>query len=490
MVDSALNPLLELLSATLLTTPEPGSVPRLGELWDSSWQMVLACYGLIVVAAGVLVMTYEMLQTQWTVRELLPRLVAGFVAGAMSMLVATHAIRAANSLAAAIGGDGLDPSSAAAALEQLASTATSPGSGIFAILLLNVLTVTITVLLITYVVRVAITLTLIVAAPLALMCHGLPHTESIARWWWRAFGACLAIQVVQSLVLVTALRVFLSPGGFVLFAPTQTGIVNLLVALALMMILVKIPFWLLSALKLGYGRSMAGSLLKGFIAYKTFGLIRGSGARTATALTSRHHQLGASPRRAGPVGESDPYARVRATRDGQLMLPLPSGRRTKSVRSQQISRVTASAATPSSTSRQPKPARGRQLSLPLWAPEPPPPGGRDGQYQLPITVARVPAPRRDKPPKPTAPSHRGQLAFDFDPDPFKGNRPASSGQYRLPLEVRRVAARPTAAAPPPPSVPPPPVAGPPRRAGRQLALPLPNLPVTSRARRRSGGSRK
>lgn len=492
VVDSALNPLLGLLSHTLLSTPDPGSLPRVGELWSSSWQMVLACYGLIVVAAGVLVMTYEMLQTRWTVRELVPRLVTGFVAGAMSMLIATQAISWANALATAIGGDALDPNSAAAALTEL--TATSPGSGLFAILLLNVLTVTITVLLITYVVRVAITIVLIVAAPLALMCHGLPHTEPIARWWWRAFGACLAIQVVQSLVLVTALRVFLSPGGFVFFAPTQTGIVNILVALALMTILVKIPFWLLSALKIGPGHSMAGSLIKGFIAYKTFGLIKG-------------HSSGPTPRRAPPrppsgmrssgtaSGEADPYTRVRATRDGQLMLPLPGVRRAKSARSQQPHTV-PTAASPSQQRGQPNQRRGRQLSLPLWAPEPTPPVGRDGQYRLPITVARVPAVRRATPPSPAAPSHRGQLAFDFDPDPFKGNRALRSGQYPLPLEVRRGSATtpPTRSAPPPrgASLPastppsPPPAARPP---GRQLRLPLPNLPVTSRARR-SGGPKK
>ena len=56
LVESALNPLLDLLSQTLLTTPEPGDLPRVGELWDSSWQLMLAIYGLLVMAAGVLLM--------------------------------------------------------------------------------------------------------------------------------------------------------------------------------------------------------------------------------------------------------------------------------------------------------------------------------------------------------------------------------------------------------------------------------------------------
>lgn len=64
-------------------------------------------------------------------------------------------------------------------------------------------------LLVTYVVRVALTVILIAGAPLALMGHALPQTDGIARWWWKAFGGVLAIQIAQSLALVTAIRLFL-----------------------------------------------------------------------------------------------------------------------------------------------------------------------------------------------------------------------------------------------------------------------------------------
>ena len=56
MVTAALNPLLELLSKTLLTTPTPASLPRIGELWTNSWQILLACYALLILIAGMLVM--------------------------------------------------------------------------------------------------------------------------------------------------------------------------------------------------------------------------------------------------------------------------------------------------------------------------------------------------------------------------------------------------------------------------------------------------
>ncbi|GAB2694518.1 hypothetical protein [Nocardia thraciensis] len=506
LVDSALNPLLDLLSRTLLTTPEPGELPRVGELWQSSWQLVLAMYGLLVMAAGVLLMVRETLQDRWSPRELAPRLVVGFLAGAMSMVIATQAIRFANAFAYALAGDGVDSDSATTALRELADT--GPASAIFLILLKVALEVLLLLLLIAYVIRVAITVILVVAAPLALMCHALPGLDQVARWWWRAFAACLAIQVVQSLVLVTSVRVFLTPGGWNMFGPNADGIVNLIIGLALVGVLVKTPFWLLGALRINQGRSFAGSIARGYLTYKTFGLLRG-GEKAATAALSRGKSrqtaVGASP----PRPEPDPYARApRATRDGQLMLPL------KGVRSVKRQQPPPPPATP------PKPAAdragGEQLMLPLpqWHRVdlgPKPRLGRDGQYRLPITVTRVPKTRHPaarpvtapRPgvgaaPVPPPPRRGRQLALDFrttdtDPDPYTTVRPMRDGQYPLPIPVRRRVKAPpptppaAGAAPPPP--PTPPVS---RPSGRQLHLPLPDLPVKRRRRPSDpprGGSR-
>jgi hypothetical protein len=82
----------------------------------------------------------------------------------------------------------------------------------------------------------------------------------------------LIIQVGQSLVLIVGLRVLLSDGGFTVFGPTPDNLMNLIIAGALLWILVKIPSWVMQRVQLGGGRSFLGSLVRGFIAYKTFGL--------------------------------------------------------------------------------------------------------------------------------------------------------------------------------------------------------------------------
>ncbi|WP_280489264.1 conjugal transfer protein TrbL family protein [Nocardia carnea] len=539
LVESALNPLLDLLSQTLLTTPEPGDLPRVGELWDSSWQLMLAIYGLLVMAAGVLLMVRETLQTRYSVQDLAPRIVVGFLAGAMSLLIATQAIRFANALATAVAGDGLDPGSAGAALRELATitaarglVSPAAGAGIFVILLEVALVVLLVILLITYVIRVAITIILVVAAPLALMCHVLPGLDAVARWWWRSFAACLAIQVVQSLVLVTALRVFLTPGGWEFFGPNADGLVSLIIGLALMAVLIKVPFWLLSSMRIGTGggRSMIGSLARGYVAYKTFGMLKGgekavaSAVRrpTSTAAAPGHtvRPVQARPRRsrppAVPAAGSDPYARTRATRDGQLILPLEGVRRVRPTPAASTppqpagatssTRTAPSGVTPAATTTGRKPSRGRQLAFDFTPPDPYKGirANHRGQYPLPIPVTRVrpgspsvpakrpapgPATRPTPPPASPPRTRRGtQLAFEFDPpDPYEGNRPLRSGQYRLPLPVPRV--RPTERTNPPP----PPVASVPPSppSGRQLHLPLPDLPVRRRARRspRGGNTR-
>ncbi|HEY3481554.1 MAG TPA: hypothetical protein VGL02_21880, partial [Streptomyces sp.] len=135
-----------------------------------------------------------------------------------------------------------------------------------------------------YAVRVVITLILIATGPLFLMCHGLPHTDGIAWWWWKATGATLAIQVAQSLVLIGTVRTFLT-GGVHLFGSTLSALGMLIAAIALFYILFKIPFWFLSAAKIGNGRSLLGSLVKTYIAAKTFGMVAGKSGRSGKAST-------------------------------------------------------------------------------------------------------------------------------------------------------------------------------------------------------------
>jgi hypothetical protein len=249
----------------------------------------------------------------------------------------------------------------------------------------------------------------------------------------------------------------------------MNGLVNLLVAIALVYILFKIPFWVLSSIRGGRGRGLIGSLVKGYLAYKTFGLLSGRGGG-GTSPRTRPSRGGSHGGRGGsPNADADP----RTTASGQYVLPL-SVRRTHP----RAKPKPASGPAPKRPTGQ-----GRQLALPLgddW-PENKPVLGRDGQYRLPLDVQRAPR-TTPPPPSPTGTDPRGrrprgtQLELPFDP--YKGNRPTRSGQYPLPLDgVRRV---PRPASPPTPSTPP-------ATRGRRVVQPeLPFDPFKGNRPTRSG----
>lgn len=510
LVVSALTPLLNLLGRTLLTTPTPDQLPRVGELWESGRQFTIAAYVLLVIIAGITVMVHETAQTRYGIKEIAPRVVIGFLAANLSLLVCGQAIRFANAASAAALGDGIDPNSAATTLSTLIASPLAGTDGLFLILLGLVLGGMLVALLVGYVVRVALTVCLVVAAAPAVACYGTPWTEGVARWWGRAFLGVLAIEVVQSVALVSAVRVFFAPGGWTAFGPNADGLVNLIVALALVYILIKIPFWVLHQVRAGGGRSFVGSLVRGFIAYKAFGLMRGRGARPGRSGRtpsgtggSAYGLAGPGPGRPGPGGGAagagtrprprpaggggggasrggggagGPYARVLADADGQTRLPLGRLRRGRlPAYGPPPSASGSTAASPSTraSSARRRAVRGRQLRLPLdgqW-PEDRPVLQADGQYRLPITVTRVRRPRpaagraggtggagRPAPPARTPAAARAagrQLGPPLDP--YAGLRPERRGQYRIPFDgIRRTprapasppTASPTTASPP------------------------------------------
>ena len=322
-----LNPGLELLSQTLLATPTPQQIPGLAGLWNSSWQIVLGGYTVLVLLGGMIVMGYQSVQTRYGLREIAPRMLAGFLAGALSLLGCGIAIELANALSAAVLADGVDPVDGAAALRQLiggsltaATPGPVPGTGLLIVGLIA--GAVLQLLLLVYVVRVAITVILIAGAPLALMLHALPQTDGIARWWWRAFAGCLAIQVAQSLTLAVTVKVFLTPDGVAggLFGARAPGSdwARTLVVLALLIMLWRIPFWILHAVRGGgSGRSLIGSIVRTAILIKTAGLIGGRGGAIARLLAG-----GGRARRPGfPPGPTGAGARGPRPRPG----PGPAG---------------------------------------------------------------------------------------------------------------------------------------------------------------------
>jgi len=243
LVTGALDPILTLLGHTLLATPNVTAQSRVGQLWRMTEGIADAFLVLFVLVGGAIVMGHETLQTRTALKDVLPRIVVAGIAVNASLSLAGLVISTADALSQAVLGQGVDPSQAAVVLRQLVLGSLASG-GIFEVLIGGVVAALAMVVLATYVIRLGVVILLVVAAPICLVCHALPQTEGLAKLWWRAFFGALAVQVAQSLVLITALRVFLASGGPANLGIASTGgLVDLLVSASLCWVLVKIPGW-------------------------------------------------------------------------------------------------------------------------------------------------------------------------------------------------------------------------------------------------------
>jgi len=147
LVIAALNPLLNLVSRTLLTTPDPRSLPPIGALWNNSWQLLLASYAILVLIGGIVVMAYETTQTRYSIKEIAPRVVVGFLAATVSLPLTGMAVQVANTLVVAVMGGGADTTSVGVTVRNLVLNSLS--GGIFNIFVGIVLAGVIVALLVT-----------------------------------------------------------------------------------------------------------------------------------------------------------------------------------------------------------------------------------------------------------------------------------------------------------------------------------------------------
>jgi hypothetical protein len=273
LVVSAAGPGLDLLSTSVLATPNvaaPGS--RAAELWWVSAGLANTAYVLLVVIGGALLVGHETVQTRYSVKEIAPRLVLGFVAANTSLLLAGRGIELANALSRALLGQGVDPAHVTDQIRQLA-LAPLDQNGIFGILAVGVVAILALVVVATYVIRVAMVVVLVAGAPLLLSCHALPQTEGLARGWWRGMAACLGVQVGQSLLLISAVRVFFAADRPSVFGLSQHAqIVDLIVVACLLWLLVRLPVWAGRAALDGGRRSRVVGLVKSLVLYR---MVRG-----------------------------------------------------------------------------------------------------------------------------------------------------------------------------------------------------------------------
>ena len=239
------------LGRTVFATPDIASNGRVVDLWRLAIAIADALLLLFMLVGAGIVMTGSNLAAQTTAKEMLPRLVLGAGAGAVSLLLMHQMTQLSNALSQAMLGAGLDGGSISGRLMEMIGFAalSNPFLALFA---LAVVVLAILVL-VAYVVRVAALVVLATGAPLMLATHALPQSEGLARTWWRAVFALMCVPVIQSMLIAAMFRVFLSGDGL-LGIPLGNGLIDLLVIGCLLYLLYKITF-----LAIRYSFSAAGA---------------------------------------------------------------------------------------------------------------------------------------------------------------------------------------------------------------------------------------
>ncbi|WP_026416978.1 conjugal transfer protein TrbL family protein [Actinomadura oligospora] len=225
----------------LIQTPEFARFPRVQAAWRQSLWIADACFVLLLVAGGLLLMGHETVQTSYSVKDVAPRLVVAFVTAEFSSEIVEQPVHFANALARALAGPGVNPDAAAKVLADRLGHHLRSGA-VFLVILVLVAAFLACILAATYAIRVMVLMVLLVGAPLALACHALPQTEAIARVWWRILVAVLLTQVVQSLVFLIAVEVLFTPDGSRAFSDNGQ-FWDMVLVICLLYVLVRVPVW-------------------------------------------------------------------------------------------------------------------------------------------------------------------------------------------------------------------------------------------------------
>jgi hypothetical protein len=238
--------LLSLMTARFFVSPDVTVLPQVQQLAGWSLAVVDGVYVLAVTAAGLMQFTGGV-EARFQVKDLLPRLVFGFVAANFGVEVCRLLIEAANAVTGSLAGEAAAGTDLVEHVRDQMQPVQPNGATLLLVTVIGVVVVVLFVqLLIGWITRIAVLVVLAGLAPVALACHGLPHTQPAAVLWWRGLAGCLTIPALQAVFLTLGAGLLTGPAPVIpqllqLRDPSAMQVANLLVALCVLLVAVRIP---------------------------------------------------------------------------------------------------------------------------------------------------------------------------------------------------------------------------------------------------------
>ncbi|WP_144120951.1 conjugal transfer protein TrbL family protein [Catellatospora sichuanensis] len=271
-----LSSLLDLLGASVFTSPDVTVLPQVQQVTATSVGVVNTCFVVAVLAAGAMTMAGGVVQVRHSISELGSRLVVAFIGANFAAPLCSGLIELANAITGAMTAGSIWAPQSLTTLRDLITAAQADLSGTTAFLftvVLVLIAVLAGLLMCQWIVRVGILIVLAAIAPVALACHGLPGTDGAARAWWRSLLAALGTQVLQAVSLHLCVQVLVGDGTKMLArgaAGRQLSVLHLFVVLVLLWGTARIPGLMRQFVTRGGGGPRLGSYL-----FKTVVLHRG-----------------------------------------------------------------------------------------------------------------------------------------------------------------------------------------------------------------------
>ncbi|RKF23646.1 conjugal transfer protein TrbL family protein [Micromonospora globbae] len=242
---ATLDALFGVISTALLVTPNVTGLPQVQALTGRSVLVVDTVFILVFMAAGVLTMTAGGSEnSRYTVKDLVPRLIVGFVAAHFSQLWCGTLIDLANALTGALTTPSGDSDGALQAIRTHIDAGQDKTAALLFVICVAIIAVLLAATAFSVIVRFAVVLVLTAAAPLALACHALPQTDPVARLWWRSYLGVLAVPVVQGFTLYAGQWMLTDPQHLlpVLGLPAEPGgVLNLFVVMVMLWTTLRVP---------------------------------------------------------------------------------------------------------------------------------------------------------------------------------------------------------------------------------------------------------
>ncbi len=231
-----LAPALSAVGQLLFATPAFDQIPEVEALWSLVRNTADALFLLAVLVAGILVMASGTVESRYSAKLLVSRLVLAALVANTSLGIAGGLIRVDNALVAALFARGHEGTGAAQlsalllplAASPVASAAIALTAAAFALLVVA-----------TGIGRNLLLLLATVLAPLALATYALPQTEEIARLWWRIYSALLFGQLVQALLVSLGLELIHHTNWI---SEPVSALTSGLVLVTLLYVLFRLPF--------------------------------------------------------------------------------------------------------------------------------------------------------------------------------------------------------------------------------------------------------